>query len=120
MGSARGSHESDVVVQAVKLDDLLTSDQLRGWQSMRKAYEAHSLVVKIDVEGFEAQVLEGMQRLLRERRCRKVIVEENASRAKALVGDLNLTATMAQFGYKPTVEPAGRPHFDQCYEPAPA
>ncbi|MEA5474678.1 FkbM family methyltransferase [Synechococcus sp. CCY9201] len=118
-GSARGSKESDVVVQAVKLDDLLTDDQLRGWQSMHKAVEAHSLVVKIDVEGFEAQVLEGMQRLLSERRCRKVIVEENIGRAKALIGDQNLTATMAQFGYEPTVDPAGRSHFDQCYVPAP-
>jgi hypothetical protein len=119
-GSARSSNESDIVVQAVKLDDLLTADQLRGWQSMRKTYEAHSLVVKIDVEGFEAQVLEGMQRLLRERRCRKVIIEENVGRAQALIGDQNLTATMAQFGYEPTVDPAGRSHFDQCYVPAPA
>jgi FkbM family methyltransferase len=118
LGSARGSNESDVVVQAVKLDDLLTSDQLRGWQLMHKAYEARSLVVKIDVEGFEVQVLEGMQRLLSERRCRKVIVEENDGRAKALIGDFNLTATMARFGYRPTVDPAGRSHFDQCYVPA--
>jgi FkbM family methyltransferase len=120
LGSARDSNECDLVVHSVKLDDLLTADQLSSWQSMHKAYEAHSLVVKIDVEGFEGQVLKGMQRLLRERRCRKVIVEENVSRAKALIGDQNLTDDMARFGYVPTVEPAGSSHFDQCYVPASA
>jgi FkbM family methyltransferase len=120
LGIARASNERDVVVQGISLDDLLTVDQMRNWQPMSRAYESKSLVVKIDLEGFETQVLEGMHRLLRERRCRKEIVEENVSRAKALVGDQCLTANMAQFGYQPTVEPAGRLHFDQCYVPASA
>ena len=59
-----------------------------------------------------------MERLLREHRCRKVIVEENANRAKALTGEQDLTTYMAKFGYVPTVHSAGRHHFDQCYVPA--
>ena len=77
-----------------------------------------SPVVKIDVEGFEASVLKGMERLLGERRCRKVIVEENAKRVKALTGEEDLNSFMAQFGYVPTVNSAGCHHFDQCYVPA--
>jgi FkbM family methyltransferase len=117
LGSARHASEQDVLVHGARLDDLLDDDQLQRWPSMHNAYTNHSLVVKIDVEGFEFKVVQGMQRLLREHRCRKVIVEENAHRAKALTGDQNLPAAMAQFGYEPTIQPAGRQHFDQCYVP---
>lgn len=105
-------------MQGIRLDEMLTADSLAGWYGMQTSYLNCSLVVKIDVEGFEASVLKGMERLLREHRCRKVIVEENANRAMALNGEQDLTTYMAQFGYVPTVDSAGRHHFDQCYMPA--
>jgi hypothetical protein len=74
-------------------------------------------VVKIDVEGFEASVLQGMTVLLSERRCRKVIVEINNSRAAGLGMTFDCDAYMQSFGYLPSVDPAGQCHFDQCYVP---
>ncbi|WP_411875733.1 FkbM family methyltransferase [Vulcanococcus limneticus] len=118
LGSARDSCECDVIVQAVRLDESLAEDRLANWPAMLHALSKKSLVVKIDVEGFEVRVLEGMKRLLCEHRCRKVIVEVNPQRAKALDGSLDIDALMAQFGYRPTVQAAGRSHFDQCYTPA--
>jgi hypothetical protein len=68
--------------------------------------------VKFDVKGFEASVLKRMECLLREHRCRKVIVEENVNPAKALTGEQDHNSFMAQFGYVPTVNSAGCHHFD--------
>lgn len=118
LGASRDPGDRDVIVQGIRLDDLLVADSLAGWYGMQTAYLNCALVVKIDVEGFEASVLKGMERLLREHRCRKVIVEENAERAKAFTGEQDLTTYMAKFGYVPTVHSAGRHHFDQCYVPA--
>lgn len=116
-GVARDHREKDVIVPAVKLDDVLMADHLLGWAAMYNAYTSHSLVVKIDVEGFEGSVLQGMERLLRERRCRKVIVELNVERAKTLGTTLDINAYMISLGYDLTVTPAGRSHFDQCFVP---
>jgi hypothetical protein len=82
---------------------------------MQQAWERHQLVVKIDVEGFEAAVLRGMFVLLSERRCRKVIVEINSQRATDLGTAFDIDAYMESFGYLPSVDHAGKGHFDQCY-----
>ena len=49
--------EREAEVEALPLDELLTANELRG-----------ARLVKIDVEGAEPEVLQGMQRLLRESR----------------------------------------------------
>lgn len=72
-------------------------------------------MVKIDVEGFESLVLQGMPCLLREQRCRKVIVEVNDQRMSSLDITFDVDSYMASFGYVPSVHPSGREHFDQCY-----
>lgn len=117
LGMARSSVEQTFVVQAVSLDQLLTDQRLNCWPGMQDAYRHCSLVVKIDVEGFESSVLLGMERLLQEQRCRKVIVEVNSGRALSLGADCDLDARMAGFSYKPIVASLGRSHFDQCYVP---
>jgi len=116
-GVARSSGEETCVVQAVCFDQLLTEQKLNHWPAMQDAYRQCSLVVKIDVEGFEASVLHGMERLLQEQRCRKVIVEVNPGRAENLGTSCDLDTFMANFSYEPIVAPLGRSHFDQCYQP---
>lgn len=117
LGIAQSNDEQTIVVQAVRLDDLLTEETLANWPEMLQAYCKCTLVVKIDVEGFEATVLHGMQRLLREKRCRKVVVEVNPARADSLGISFDIDAFMEQFSYNPTVLSLKRPHFDQCYVP---
>ncbi|CAK6696957.1 FkbM family methyltransferase [Synechococcus sp. CBW1107] len=73
--------------------------------------------MKIDVEGYEGSVLRGMVQSLTERRCRKVIVEVDQHRAAGLGVAFDPDLFMAQHGYRPSVEAAGRQHFDQCYLP---
>ncbi len=84
---------------------------------MLAAYQAKRIVVKIDVEGFEAIVLKGMDSLLQEKRLRKVIVEVNPERASHLGQDLDIDEMMACHGYVPVVSSIGKGHFDQCYLP---
>lgn len=117
IGVARSQEEKTCFVLAVRLDDLLTEKRLDNWQAMQRAYRHHTLVVKVDVEGFEASVLHGMQRLLHEKRCRKVVVEVNPDRADKLGSSCDLDAFMAQFSYSPIIASRGRSHFDQCYLP---
>lgn len=117
LGVARSRDEQTCVVQAVCLDQMLTERRLNHWPSMQAAYRQCSLVVKIDVEGFESSVLHGMERLLQEQRCRKVIVEVNPARAETLGAACDLDTLMATFSYRPSVAPLGRSHFDQCYLP---
>jgi hypothetical protein len=75
-------------------------------------------VVKIDVESFDASVLKGMERLLREHRCRKAIVEENANRIMALAAEQDLATFITQLCCVHMVLSVERHHFDQCYVPA--
>ncbi len=117
LGSGHSKAEEQQMVQAVRLDDLLNAGALSEWPAMHQAWNHHRLVVKIDVEGFEATVLRGMSVLLRERRCRKVIVEINDQRAAGLGMACDIDAYMESFGYFPSVDPGGRCHFDQCYVP---
>jgi len=117
LGPVQSASERQMMIQALKLDDLINATSLSEWPAMSKAWQNYSLVVKIDVEGFEASVLSGMTILLMERRCRKVIVEVNCERAAGLGFAFDLDAFMAQHGYWPSVEAAGRQHFDQCYLP---
>lgn len=114
LGQALGSGERGVIVQALRLDDALTADRLVNCLAMARALARKSLVLK----GFAARVLGGIERLLRERRCRKAIVEVNPQRAIKLGGALDIDAYMAQFDYIPTVQAAERSHFDHCYVPA--
>ena len=116
-GVARSGDEQTFVVQAVCLDQLLTEQKLAYWPAMLAAYSKRSLVAKIDVEGFEASVLKGMEKLLQEQRFRKVIVEINTGRAASLGASCDIDLFMRGFSYRPSVSPHGRSHFDQCYEP---
>lgn len=84
---------------------------------MLSAYQPKQIVVKIDVEGFEAFVLKGMSSFLREQRLRKVIVELNPGRASHLGHDFDIEEIMACYGYFPVVSSTGKGHFDQCYLP---
>lgn len=118
IGEPRGQDEKSVCVPTFRLDEFLTSERLQAWPAMQRAYGNRTLVVKIDVEGFEASVLRGMTGLLEEQRCRKVIVEVNATRATSLHQDFDIDGYMAASGYHPTVPSAGRTHFDQCFVPA--
>ena len=52
-------------MQGLRLDEVLVVDSLAGWYGMQTACLNCSPVVKIDVEGFEASVLKGMERLFR-------------------------------------------------------
>jgi FkbM family methyltransferase len=71
-GGAAASHGVNTVrVPAVRLDDVL-------------ADEARIDVLKIDVEGAEAWVLAGADRLLREQRVRQIYFETNKPRLSAL------------------------------------
>lgn len=97
---------------------MVNPNALAGWEAMRSAWCKSSLVVKIDVEGFEAGVVKGMTQLLSEKRCRKVIVELNQSRASKLNNDDNVDQIMQKLGYTPCVDPGIREHYDQCYIPA--
>jgi len=117
LGAVHSTAEQQQLVQAVRIDDLLNDDALSEWPAMQLAWDRHQLVVKIDVEGFEAAVLGGMSLLLSERRCRKVIVEINDQRAAGIGMAFDVDAYMQSLGYSPSVDPAGRLHFDQCFIP---
>ena len=60
-----------VLVQVVRLDDVLPADPFID-------------VLKIDTEGADAWVLQGAERLLRDRRVGTIFFEENPARAEAL------------------------------------
>jgi hypothetical protein len=113
-----GNESSNLsILPSVSLDQLLNSSTLLGWPAMLAADQAKQIFVKIDIEGNEAIVLNGMDSLLMEQRLRKVIDEVNPERTKLLDQDLNIDQMMASYGYSPTIQSAGRPHFDQCYLP---
>ncbi len=117
MGLVAMANEQQVFVVSLCLDDLLNHDALLRWPAMHRAWAKGSLVVKIDVEGFEAVVVQGMKKLLVERRCRKLIVEINPERARGLGVFFKLDDYLESFGYRPIVDAAGRSHFDQCFVP---
>lgn len=117
LGESMRPDDDLTVVESIRLDNLLNEQALARWPSMNAAYRQKKLVVKVDVEGFEAVVLRGMSALLQEQRCRKVIVEVNQQRAARVCQNEDIDAFMAQHRYYPTIHADGRQHFDQCYLP---
>lgn len=118
LGCPTTSSDTQVTVPTLRLDDMVNPNTLAGWAAMHAAWRNSSLVIKIDVEGFESGVVKGMSQLLLEKRCRKVIVELNQSRASKLNNEDNVDLIMRKLGYAPRVDPGMREHYDQCYTPA--
>ena len=118
IGFPESGEEIGITVATVALDDLFKPDSLDSFQELKQAWDSCHLVVKIDVEGYESSVLRGMESLLSQRRCRKVIVEVDPRRAQMLGIDFDVDSFMSSYGYEPTIEKAKSEHFDQCYVPA--
>lgn len=78
---------STVDVQQVALDDALAGESPR--------------MIKMDVEGFEAAVIEGGRRVLADRRLHAVIMELNGSGAAYGSQDDALLREMVSFGFTP-------------------
>ncbi|HEY8154701.1 MAG TPA: FkbM family methyltransferase [Myxococcota bacterium] len=106
-GSAQMSCDQDTVNHVVteRLDGAAaveTVPQVR----LDDEFEEAPAVVKIDVEGFESQVLAGMPRLLASNALLAVIMELNASGARYGVEDRALRRTMSEAGF-----------VECCYDP---
>lgn len=116
LGSARTSGEVSFVVPTVRIDSLvgLLPDGFKpAWEA---AVRSQRVLVKIDVEGYERDVLEGMSGLLAARCCR-VIVEMNVDRAERLGVGSDIVEFMSSFGYCPMLATGGRQHYDQLFIP---
>ncbi len=114
-GAARSADEAETIVPMIRLDSLLDQQARHDWPELGIACNDGNLVVKIDVEGFERNVLKGLTHLLREGTVRKVIVEVNTERLCRYQQDFFIDDFMAGFGYTPIVAMEGKAHFDQCY-----
>ena len=74
-----------------------------------------SFVVKIDVEGFEPQVLVGMEASLSSQKIRKVVVEIDHERAKMLgFSDFDIYGYMESYNFVPTLK-SKENHYDECF-----
>lgn len=82
----------------------------------KKIIGERSVVVKIDVEGYEMKVLRGMKNLLYTNRVRKIIVEIDYDYLEAY-GDSaeELKSFIMGLGYVGTVDESGLRHFDQVF-----
>jgi hypothetical protein len=93
-GISLGAGESTIQVQAVRLDETL-DEPIR--------------FLKIDVEGADPWVLEGCERLLRERRIDEIWFEENKERATLLGIDEHAGARYLErvgYAWEPLNDPA--------------
>jgi FkbM family methyltransferase len=119
IGGGRDDLDETLFVPSIRVDELVL--QLLGafeLPALQDAVAHGRLVVKIDVEGFEAIVLRGMEGLLRDQRCRSVIVEIDRTRSTGLGIDVDVDELMSSHGYRPTLDPDQPGCFDQRYVPA--
>lgn len=87
--------EASVEVPVQRLDDIAPAARVR--------------VIKIDVEGFEKQVLDGAKRLLAEPSLLAILIELNGSGKRYGVEDSELDSILRGYGYKPaSYDPAHR------------
>jgi FkbM family methyltransferase len=99
-----------VNVRIVALDDLVPEDETIG-------------VVKLDIQGYELTALKGMERILRERRVRSVVFEEEGAYPAATHAFLRemgyeTFGLQHRFGGVQCV-PGERPHYDPISGPPP-
>jgi FkbM family methyltransferase len=105
-------------VVAITLDQLLTSVTFPEDQANSACPSLSQLVVKIDVEGFEPQVILGMERLLKSGMVRKVIVEIDEDRQEYLSNtDCDVYEIMDKHGFIP-MNGKQKGHYDECFAPS--
>ena len=99
-GSVEVSRDLDTVNRVVsKRSDVGVAVETVPQVRLDDELEEVPVVVKIDVEGFESQVLEGMPRLLASDELLAVIMELNASGMRYGVEDRALRRTMSEAGF---------------------
>lgn len=101
------------IVQMVTVDYVINSYK-EYYGSLDKEI-SKSFVVKIDVEGFEPQVLLGMKAALISGKIRKVVVEIDHQRARRLANsDFDIYDYMKNYGFIPTSN-KDENHYDECF-----
>nr|WP_278003554.1 FkbM family methyltransferase [Nodosilinea sp. TSF1-S3] len=101
------------IVQMLTVDHLI--DLYKKYYAFSKKDWGKSFVVKIDVEGFEPQVLIGMKAALVSGEVRKVVVEIDRRRATRLANaDFDIYGYMKNYGFIP-VSNNSENHYDECF-----
>lgn len=85
--SNENSNTKQIVVNMLTLDSLI-SDKLPS-------------LLKIDVEGFEMEVLKGAGNCLADKSCKAIIIELNGSGEKYGVKDAQIHSLLMSYGFKP-------------------
>ncbi|MBE9158410.1 FkbM family methyltransferase [Nodosilinea sp. LEGE 06152] len=100
-------------VQMVTVDHLVNS--YKEYYNLMDNNLNNSFVIKIDVEGFEPQVLLGMKAALISGKVRKVIVEIDHQRSKRLANsDFDIYDYMKNCGFIP-ISNKNENHYDECF-----
>jgi FkbM family methyltransferase len=104
-------------IVALTLDQLVDIFDYHPNKAEDKPFNYFQLVIKIDVEGFEPQVLLGMEKLLKSGLIRKVIVEIDADRQRRLSND---SFDIYKYMYAKNFYPLNGKkdgHYDECFVP---
>lgn len=83
-----GSEDNKISVPLVKLDDLLSSSKIPE-------------LIKIDVEGFETEVIKGADLTLNDPKLKAIIIETNGLGSRYGFNDADLHKSLVRYGFSP-------------------